>query len=497
MVTLLKTPKKMRLLAFYFIASIAFVALPQVVRAGQSCESLFQDKALGSRLTPQAKAQVQKYLSDTVSSLEHLRGADGLIQDTIWIDSRNPEAIRTETLNANTSPTNIAADLLVQVELLTQANSKELATKNLSQILKSLGSLQRHRDSGLFFSWYQTDIGSSIASPAISSIDNLHLAIALWTIKETFPGTSFASQAQTLLSPMNLSMFYDESSGLIGGNFSYKDGVWVRDVFNYANLGSETRILYTAGWSLGLFKNYLHQQNFISKAFQALQAEVLQTQQGPLLKLWDGSAFQMFFPKMFVSEETVSPLLGQMYRTSGDYMISQGIKRQLATPASHSAGASLISEQTIHKIALIYNDKAGDKTLVSSSNKDLNNPVLAEHWDETFSAYALFMAATAQPEKFMPILKTLEITQSGNDLLYRQGLGWMDGLHVTGTLMGQVVPAQLAINQGMVSLSLLQMLSPDGLGASGRAIFKNTKVRKRMKYAYKILEEKITEKVQP
>jgi hypothetical protein len=97
----------------------------------------------------------------------------------------------------------------------------------------------------------------------------------------------------------------------------------------------------------------------------------------------------------------------------------------------------------------------------------------------------------------MPILKTLEITQSGNDLLYRQGLGWMDGLHVTGTLMGQVVPAQLAINQGMVSLSLLQMLSPDGLGASGRAIFKNTKVRKRMKYAYKILEEKITEKVQP
>ncbi len=462
--------------------------------AGSYCESLFRESRI---LNHQDRVQVQKYLTDTVSSLEHLRGADGLVQDTIWIDARDPGAIRVETLNANTSPTNIAVDLLVQAELLTKPDTKALARKNLDQILTNLGLLQRHHDSGLFFSWYQTDLGSTVASPAISSIDNLHLAIALWTIKETFPGTSFASQAQTLLSPMDLSMFYDEASGLIGGNFSFKDGVWARDSFNYANVGSETRILYTAGWALGLFKAYNFRQDFIPRAFKALQSEILQTHQGPLLRLWDGSAFQMFFPKMFVSEESFSPILDQMYRANGNYMIEQGIKRQLLTPASHSAGASLLAEQTIQKIALIYNDKSGEKTLVSSANQDLNNPVLNQHWDETFSAYALFMAATAQPTKFMPILKNIESTKSGNDVFYRPGFGWMDGLHVSGLFTGQVVAAQLAINQGMIALSLLQMQSADGLGASGRAMNKNPKIRERLKYVYKVFDQKLTEKVKP
>jgi hypothetical protein len=466
--------------------------------AGLSCRSVFTEARLERRLDAKMTAQVQGYLADTIQSLEHMRGDNGLVKDTILVQAEKNAKPTIQNLNDSTSPTNIAIDLLIQTELISQNSNGNhdtaLAKKNISRILATLQKLHRHKSSGLFFSWYGTDQKSAVTGPNVSSIDNMHLALSLWTIRETFPGTVIAKKAQALLEPMDFSMFYDEASGLIGGNFSYinngKRGKWVRDAYHFANLGSEARILYSAGWALGFFKKYTDQSDFVQKAFQSLQSEVTPSAQGPLLKLWDGSAFQLFFPKMFVSEEAVSPTLQQMYQASGDFMIAEGSRRKLSVPAAHSPGVNRVVEEA-GQLVSIYNDKAGNKGLVSSGNHDVLNETLEKTWDGTFTPYALFMAATANPAKFLPLFEKMQKIKSGDDSLYLPGMGWMDGLHVSGELSGQVVPAQLAVNQGMIGMSLLQMQSPDGLSASGRAIHNNPQVSERIKIFYELFDQKL------
>lgn len=456
-----------------------------------SCHAVFAVNPLNAKM----KAQVQTYLDGTIQSLEQMRGANGLVKDTIFLQSENNGSLQIHSLNDSTSPTNIAIDLLIQTELISQGRNSPrdaaLAKKNISRVLSTLKKLQRHSSSGLFFGWYGTDQKSAVTGYNISSIDNMHLALALWTIKETFPGTVIAQKAKALLEPMDFSMFYDETSGLIGGNFSFINhghggSEWVRDAYHFSNLGSEARILYSAGWALGFFKKYNSQNDFVQKAFRSLQAEVLPSQQGPILKLWDGSAFQLFFPKMFLGEEAVSPTLKKMYEASGDHMIAEGERRGLAVPAAHSPGVAGVSNGVS-----IYNDKAGNKNLVSSDNKDVLDAAMSEKWDDTFTPYALFMAATSNPAKFLPLFEKMQTIKSGNDSLYLPGMGWMDGLHVSGELAGQVVPAQLAVNQGMIAMSLLEMQSADGLSASARAIHHNPQVSQRLKIFYELFDQKL------
>lgn len=96
-------------------------------------------------------------------------------------------------------------------------------------------------------------------------------------------------------------------------------------------------------------------------------------------------------------------------------------------------------------------------------------------------------------KSFLPILKKTESIKSGNNPLYIKGMGWADALHVVGPDAGTVVPAQEAISQAVIAISLMQIQSADGLSASGRALFKNQKIRTRMKLAYQIVDGKLNE----
>lgn len=479
---------------FYFIL---FLMPPQALAANLSCRELFSDAKKDFSARPIGSAEISRkiqiYLNGTINSLQYMRGEDGLTRDTMWIQSKGPDDISASAVNTNTSPSNIASDMLVQIELISRNSQNLFAVKNLSKILRTLAKVQRHTPSGLFFSWYSTDASSVVTGPAISSIDNIHLAIALWTVKETFPGTRLAQQAQKILEPMNLSMFYDEPTGLIGGNFKLSNGQWEREAFNYSNLGSETRLLYTAGYALGLFKNYINKSDFLTKAFAALKLEVTKTPEGLLLRLWNGSAFQYFFPAEFSPEEQVSPILQTMSVTMGNYMIGEGQRRHLLTPAAHSPGILGFISEGENKVVPVYNDMAGNKNLVSTDNQDLKDPNLNKIWDSTFAPYAYMMAAAAQPEKLIPILIQLENVKSEGHALYIPEHGWMDGLRVTGPDEGQVVPAQVAINQAMSAIALLRAQAPDHMTASARAIYKNRYVRERFQFAVDLFVQKISE----
>ncbi len=463
--------------------------------APQGCSTIFSrfSRPLRSTLNPQTSQLIAEYLAGTLNSLEQMRGENGLVSDTIFIQTARAGTETVQTLNPNTSPTNIAVDLLIQNELTSQPKYSTRARERIGKVLATLEQLSYHQETGLIFSRYSTDATSKVTDHSVSSIDNLHLAIALWTLQHDFSGTLVGHQARRLLERMNFSVFYDEKTGMLGGNLSYHSGAWAREAYLLANLGSEARLLYSAGWALGLFKDIQHRRDFLSRAFAALEIEVLHTDEGDILKLWDGSAFQMYFPKMFINEELYSEKLKKMFLSYADYMVSEGRRRQLPAPAAHSAGMVAFALPNGSTPRISYKAKSGDPALVSSKNADINDPETRQHWDTTFAPNALFMAATADPEKFVPLFEDLSHLKSGNDSLYSQRLGWMDGYQVDGAHKGQVIPIQLSLNQGMIALSLLQMQSPDGLSASSRALFNSPAIKSRLLIFYEMFEKNLHE----
>ena len=125
---------------------------------------------------------LSNYLSATLNSLEQMRGQNSLLVDTVWVENQGAGGVSVVVLNPDTSPTNIAVDLLIQAEL-------EKADK-VAAIVQTLEHLRYHQETGLYFSRYTTsDRESKVTDWSVSSIDNLHLALALWTIKEQYRQT--------------------------------------------------------------------------------------------------------------------------------------------------------------------------------------------------------------------------------------------------------------------------------------------------------------------
>lgn len=468
---------------FFFVY---FLVSADAFAAGSECTDYYRRssaKKIASR--PPYRQQIAVYLKDTLSSLESLRGRNHLLSDMAWVQPGH----KIKIVNDATSGTNIAVDLLIQLELLTHQPSYKKAYSNISKVLKTLTTLERHSESGLFFSWYSTHEASTVASRNLSSIDNLHLAIALWTIAEAHPHSEIGTTAKQLFASMDFSIFYEPVSGFMSGNFTYLNGKWNRDTYTFSYLGSEARILYTAGWALGLFKQYQNRPDLIHSALRSITFETVPSKNGSLLKLWDGSAFQLLFPKMFVAEQNYSSKFKQMYWDIGELMIEEGNQRNLPFPAAHSPGVNHIT--LIPHMDINYNDKAGNRSLVSSFNRDLDNPQYSAKWDKTFTPYALFMAATSNPSKFLPIIKDAQELSANGNSLYIQGKGWLDGYNISSKPEDTIVQAQLAVNQGMIGLALLQMNSPDGMSASARAMLHNPTVRSKMQELYKIIDKQL------
>ncbi len=458
-----------------------------VFAGGLQCRSLFSI----AEISQSTQVSVNRYLETTLTSLDMMRGQNGLLRDAIWIKNNVDKSFEIVTLNPDTSPTNIAVDLLINAELLNQPKYKHAAIKNLNRTLNILNQVDIHQPTGLFFSRYSSDTQiPTIKDPSVSSIDNLHLAIALWTISETNPNNVLGKKALALFQRMDFSIYYDHDSGLIGGNLRKENDQWIRETYNFANLGSEARLLYSAGYALGLFRNIKNENDFLIKAFSHLKLEIYQSHEGPLLKLWDGAAFQLFFPRIFANENLYSNTMDKLFTNKANFMIAEGHRRSLITPAAHSAIRVGTHEDVFKGEGSIYRDKGGNLSLVSSDNADVNDPTLRKLWDGAFAPYALVMAAAASPEMIMPELNRLEKMHSDVDYLYHQKLGWMEGMHVTGPRKGEVVASQLSLNQGMLALSLLQLDSSDGLSASARAMNTNIVIRNKMQKFYQYFDKK-------
>ena len=435
----------------------------------------------------------KEYLSSTLFSLEKMRGQNGLVKDAVIIRRAPSGKVRVETLNPDTSPTNIAVDLLIQIELIQRDPKNSANFSTLNQIIETLENVPHHQQTGLFYSRYTTETRTQVTDRNVSSIDNLHLALALWTLKETLTATALSQRAEGLLKRMDFSAYYDPASGLIGGNLRYENEVWIRESYNFANLGSEARALYILGPALGLFRKVNTDEAFFRRALSALKIEMVGAGDVAALRLWDGAAFQLFFPKIFINEELYSPRFRQMFVRAGDLMVEEGHRRGLATPAAHSP-SFVFNESTSSSLSEFrYKDKTGNLVVVSTDARDQHDTTLAMEWESTFTPYALFMAATSNPSRILPLFHGIESLGSGNSKLYDRVFGWMDAYHLEGNYTNQAVPVQLALNQGMIALSLMQIGSVDGLSPSGRALWRNAEIRTTLAMFYQLLDQKLVE----
>jgi hypothetical protein len=130
-----------------------------------------------------------------------------------------------------TSPTNIGAYLWSTVAardigLITATEARE----RMSTTLATLGTLERHQDSGMFYNWYDPADGHKLTTwpengspvyPFLSSVDNGWLATALLLVSRAEP--SLAHEADAIRKDMDFGFYYDEAEN-VGGQI--RGGFW-------------------------------------------------------------------------------------------------------------------------------------------------------------------------------------------------------------------------------------------------------------------------------
>lgn len=457
----------------------------------QRCNELLARPCKKS-VNPKSAAQYSRYFQDTMRSIDQMRGNSGLVADKVAVLRDGEGKIHTKTLNSSTSLTGIALDLILQAELATSPLNGKPARRKMQQVLSVLEGLLYHASTGLFFTWYSTQ---GVAKPTdwnVSSIDNLHLAIALFTIKEQFKDTPMGRTAKRLLDRMNFSVFLEPGSGLVGGNLRYQNyGSWAKESYNLSDLGSEGRSLYAIGWALNLFRDYKMDETFLLRALSSLTGSVYRSKQGSILRLWDGGGFQLLLPQLLIDEAQYSPVLQDMFKSYASYIIVEGARQGYPLPAGHSASNYGVDRDLRFKNVPAYNGKSGSPALVSLNNRDILDPHLRELWDSMVTPHVLIMAAASDAERFAPILAQAESLGSVKTRLYVPKMGWMDGYHVKGQYRGQVVPVQLSLDQGMIALALVQIQADDGMTSSARALYDNPQTRSRLELFYRLLDNKL------
>lgn len=431
----------------------------------------------------------KKYFFDTFRSLSCLRAPSGLIHDKrLYIKesfSLEKPFCGLHFLNEDTSPTNIGLDILVQTEALVWPELRKEALSTLKLIFQTLLRTPYDPQSGLFFSRYLTGDKPQVVARDISSVDNIHLALAFWTVSEQFRGTALGEQASKLFRRMDFSLLYDKSTGLMYGGATWQNNRWVTSGWTYRFFGSESRSISSLGWSLGLFKD----KEFIDKFFSSAEFELYfansETRSQPILKTWDGGAFQLLLPEILIKESQYSLLMNEIFNNYSSYILRQGRIRSLPVPAAHSAseygveGTSLCSSP-----GACYSGKAGSLDLISEKNSDRKNEFLRAQWQSVYTSHAALMASVFDPSQYLRVF--LEIENLGMDgySLYIPDLGWMDGLIVEGIHKGRVIHALLSLDQGMAALALARILSADKQTTSSRMLKKNFQTRKFLQIFY-------------
>lgn len=415
---------------------------------------------------------LKKYFLKTYESMECMRSPSGLISDKVFVTEDDQPCPIVGGNYFDTSPSNIAFDLLVQVEALQEPSLQITALNNINNNLQVLSQLNYHKASGLFFNRYQVEGSHFPTDLFVSSVDNSHLYLAIWTLSQSpyaFP------LAQDLLKRMNLAVFHEPANDLAYGGLEFINNHWHLVAWGYRYFGTEARTLYALAAALDIFPTGKVAKNLVAEIF-------VDSQIGELFGLWDGGTFQLLLPEILFKESHYSSQFGQWFQNYLSFVEREKARRSLNVLPTHSACQ-------IQAQPDLYNGHLGTLSLVSTFNTDALFPSFRSIWEQVVSPHAAFLLGAVDPERVLPQIEAMETISDGPTSFYNSRIGWLDGLHVTGPLKGKIVSSVLALDQAMIALSVSQMMASDGLISSARLLNQDFSRVKRMNEYYHQLEE--------
>jgi hypothetical protein len=441
-----------------------------------------------AQLTASEHRQFEKYREATIKSIEVMREPNGLVNDESFVSGCHSQVTANQT-----TPTNIGLDVINQLDLLSDPKHRKQALNNLNHMMKTLSGMQTH-SSGLFFSMYSTKDRVKPTNKDVSSVDNIHLALALWSASKIgeakSPKPEFTEMAEKILGKMNFAVF-TTPNGMMGGNLNAKKH-WRLDDFRYDYLGSEARSISALVNALGLAKPAADGQTPWPVKVPKYH-ELYSPSDHPILKTWDGGAFQLFLPQMLLNEEQFSSkdsVLVDSFDNYAAHALQVAKDRDYQLPAIFSASDRGVG-RTPESHEKTYNGKMGSKELAASTNDELKQSSVSE---DTVTIHGVFMAATRSPHEYGAALKKMEDLHSLSKPtvpLYCKNLGFMDGYRVKGADAHEVVSTQFSLDQGMSLMALNHMLSPDGQNASSRALAEDPAVSASLKNQYKEVDDEL------
>jgi hypothetical protein len=451
-----------------------------------------------TRVGTSETAAYSRYLSATWNALAGMRAPGGLIQDTFLLGPSG-ELRPGDGLRQPTTPSELGLDLLVLAEALNDKGLGGTAREEIARELSQIAALPFHPDSGLLFSGYRAEDGLPV-NPDVSSIDNLHLALALWTLAQA--GESFSAQASALLGRLRFDPFLDRQRGVLGGNLTQvQPGIWQLDAYRYDYFGSESRSLYAVGAATGILGA---DEAFFDRAIDRLTIETACPAGRPIPRTWDGGTFQLFLPEILLGEHRYSRWLAAGFAAYVKLAIADGRQRDLPLPAAFSAaitGINLLNPHDPNGIGALQDphfdevgvDYRGQEGLQAISNRQIP----ARPDESAIALHAVLLAATIDPNTVATWLASAEAATAGSRIpLFSPTRGFTDTVRVQPDEPGTVglgrspLPVKIALDTQMEALSLFQILSPDGLSVSARALWENPATRRRLQRFYRRVDQR-------
>lgn len=377
----------------------------------------------------------------TIHSLDFLRSSKtGMLADRIQWNLFDRGLEQKQITNSSTSPTNIGLDLLWMAESFDEFPQHLLS---IEKLLSSLETLPKHPASGFYFGWYNYETKEPTAYN-ISSVDNLHLAIALWALSEYGPEVTRA-RALKLFQAMDWNFFVDKShlQWTIIGNYNYDPELeeWSPDGFRYDYLGSEARSLAAL---IPIFLN-LNPKLFVTS--QKIEEREIAPNKTTLLT-WDGGLFQLLLPQLLIHESQYSPHLREAFTNAVEYVFDNPhLIGKLRVPRAHSAS----DFWDFNKKEVGYGSFGAWDFLPFIKHKFWEKEEMQSTIEKVFSPHALFLAMefdVKRTEKSFQKLALLR-SKSTDQWFFNNERGWLDALHVQSFEKGYICPSQTSLNQLM------------------------------------------------
>lgn len=454
-------------------------------------------------------AAMNNYLSPTLHSMDCMRASTGLVADSamvlpytngesataIWANpplARSilgaPPAVSSNLtnrepahstcpliwVNQQTSPTNIALDLILLLE--------QQRWQDVDLLLTTIERLPYHFSTGLFFNRYDMNHSERVSDFYVSSVDNVHLVLALWVLSEiNIESHSLSQRARQLSQRFDWTELVDAKTGLVRGGLSYDGEKFQPAPWYFSHAGSEARSIYSVGYAIGFLKTKIPAQNLTWEFHR-------DSQFGLMMRTWDGGVFQMLLPEILIRESHYSAKLKSYFENFSRYALFQSGGAPL--PLLHSAcqlgpfNQRSLQNNDCGVDQPCYLGKSGHLELVSHHNQDRLNPSARNLWERVSTLHAIFLASVFEPLLYAQRLQEAERLTSGGTALFHSQLGWMDSYHVSGPYKNKVVPMLLSLDQGMAALAMLRTRAADHHNIVSRTLAQNPKVAHRLREIY-------------